>query len=528
MASLTAQTIASPELVPEAYRQAVLLTAAGTDVEAGGLSGDPWPWRGVATQGRVWPDAMTSLGGDDVLIFQDLAPKDQRFVRLHASGRLSRPMGSGTWPGEYGSEVEAGPDGRLVLLARGAVWQVGTDGRASVLTRGKPAANGLDPISGVAPLAAGDTLVADATRNQIVRLASAGSRTVVAGTGRAGLSGDGGLAVAATIGPLGRIAAFADGSFLLAQRDAGEAWLVRRVDPAGVIATAAGGGPSASDDRCRSDSVPASSVWFHEINDLVALPAGDFLLVDRYVGVFHVSLAGQLTQIVCASPGPAERRHDTNLDGRRADEVILDNPTSVALTNDRTLLIGAGSPDGDYVAMLSPDGRRLGVALTPDTLATIARGRLVIAATHAATVDVRLVHGDKTVSKITATVPPGRTVLHLHHRVPPGEDTVLVAARTSDARVAADRLRTIVPGPLGLGVAIARRLIFRQLDRQANTVDPKLERCRAISRQAVTCRLRDDSADLPGGIRQRWTIRRTSDGVIRTTVSGEGSFVIQP
>jgi hypothetical protein len=343
-------------------------------------------------------------------------------------------MGSGTWPGEYGSQAEAGPDGRIVVLARGAVWQVGTDGRASVLARGKPAANGLDPISGVAPLAAGDTLVADATSNQIVRLASAGSRTVVAGTGPAGLSGDGGLAVAATIGPLGRIAAFADGSFLLAQRDAGEAWPVRRVDPAGVIATAAGGGPSAADDHCRSDSVPR-----RQCGSARSTTSSPFR-----PGTSCSSTAGQLTQIVCASPGPAERRYDTNLDGRRADEAILDDPTSVAVTNDRTLLIGAGSPDVE-------DHRDR--AARPDG---------------------------------AAPAPPD----------PARRRRVLVAARTSDARVAADRLRTIVPGPLGLGVAIARRLIFRQLDRQAKT--------------------------------QRWTTRRTSDGVIRTTVSGEGSLVIQP
>jgi hypothetical protein len=89
-------------------------------------------------------------------------------------------------------------------------------------------------------------------------------------------------------------------------------------------------------------------------------------------------------------------------------------------------------------------------------------------------------------------------------------------------------MRTIVPGPRGVGVAVIRRLIFRELDRRSNTVDPKLEQCRAISRQTVTCRLRDDPEDLPGGIRERWTVRRTADGVLHATVSSGDSFLIQP
>jgi hypothetical protein len=199
------------------------------------------------------------------------------------------------------------------------------------------------------------------------------------------------------------------------------------------------------------------------------------------------------------------------------------------MTSDGTLLIGGSSPDGDFVAMLSPDGsgRRLGVALTPETHAAITGRQLVIAATHIATVKVRLVHHRRVVSRMTAQVPAGRTVLRLRHGVPPGENTVFASAHTSDGRVAADRLRTIVPGPRGLGVTVGRRLILRELDRRSNTVDPRLQ-CRAISRRAVTCRLRDDPPDLPGGIRERWTIRRTSNGVIHATVSNGDSFVIQP
>jgi hypothetical protein len=397
--------------------------------------------------------------------------------------------------------------------------------------RGNRRAGGDDPISGVAALPADNALVAHATNNQIVRLSAGGSRTVVAGNGQIGLTGDGGPAIAADIGPLGRVASFRDGSFVFAQRDVAGDWVIRRVDAVGAITTVAGGGPGATDEGCLPDRIPATSVSFREIGDLLALGGGDILFVDRNAGLLHVSSAGQLTQILCGSPGPNDHRHDANPDGRRADEAFVDALSSVAMTSDRTLLIGGDAPDGGYVAMLSPNGgggRRLGVALTPETHAAITQRGLVLHATHAATVKIRLVHRRRTVSTLTTRVARGRTVLRLHDRVPPGENTVFVSAHTSDGRVAADLMRTIVPGPRGVGVGVMRRLIFRELERRSNTVDPKLEQCRAISRQTVTCRLRDDPEDLPGGIRERWTVRRTADGVLHATVSNGDSFVIQP
>ena len=159
---------------------------------------------------------------------------------------------------------------------------------------------------------------------------------------------------------------------------AGE-WVLRHVDIAGVITTVAGGGSGASDDGCLPDLIPATSVSFHDLGDLLALAGGDFLFVDRNAGLLHVSSGGRLTQILCGSPEPNAPRYDANLDGRRATEAFVDALSSVALTSDRTLLIGGATPDGGYVAMLSPNsrGRRLGIALTPETHATITRRRLV-------------------------------------------------------------------------------------------------------------------------------------------------------
>jgi hypothetical protein len=508
-----AQSVPGPgELVPQAYRDAVLYTAAGSDVDAG------------SADARVWPDAMVSLGGDDVLIAQGIAPNGRHYLRLHADGHRSRPTGSDRWPFARGGDggLALAPDGRLGLLADDGVWQVTLGGTPSPLMRESTSA----AVSGIAALATGELLVARA--NQIVRVAADRSTAVLAGSGRSGHTGDGGPAIAAALGELGVVASLPDGSFVFAEKALDAGWLVRRVDPAGVLTTVAGGGTRETRRRCLPHPASATSVQFGEVADILALPAGDLLIADPGGGVFHVSRAGGLTQIACAVGGPAQDRAATNVDGRRAADLVLADPTSMALTSDGTLLIGASGPDGPFVAMLSPGGRRLGVAVAPETHGTIAHSRVVVTATHAASVAIRVEHRGRTVARADASVPAGRAVLRLDRRVPPGEDTVVVTARAPDGRVAADRLRAILPGPRGLDLADARRHIRRESERAPTANDPTLVGCRAISRQTVTCRLRDDPPDLPVGIRERWTVRRTPDGVMHATVSGEGRFVIQP
>jgi|SRR4051794_17064244 hypothetical protein len=62
------QVSAPGELRPDIYREATLFTLRA---------------------GCVWPDALAAVGGDEVLISQGLAPRGQRYERLHASGRLA-------------------------------------------------------------------------------------------------------------------------------------------------------------------------------------------------------------------------------------------------------------------------------------------------------------------------------------------------------------------------------------------------------------------------------------------------------
>ncbi|MDB4914048.1 MAG: hypothetical protein JWM95_1692, partial [Gemmatimonadetes bacterium] len=100
----------------------------------------------------------------------------------------------------------------------------------------------------------GSTLIADGTTNQILRIARDGTRTVFAGNGSPGYSGDGGPATAAGMQPV-RIARGPDGSIYVA--DVG-AIRFRRIDPQGIITTVAGTGVCGT----AGDGGPATQATF--------------------------------------------------------------------------------------------------------------------------------------------------------------------------------------------------------------------------------------------------------------------------
>jgi hypothetical protein len=126
--------------------------------------------------------------------------------------------------------------GRVVRLARG--------GRARIVAGPKAGESGefFSAIGGLAVLRGGGFLVSDTGSRRVLRVSANGRVTTVAGTGRAGSSGDGGPAVAASFRrPMG-LAVEADGSFLVA--DPAE----RRVRRAGsqlspATAASSGAGP---------------------------------------------------------------------------------------------------------------------------------------------------------------------------------------------------------------------------------------------------------------------------------------------
>src|SRR5215208_4674453 len=93
-----------------------------------------------------------------------------------------------------------------------------------------------DPL-GVAVAANGDRYIVDYGSNKVRKVTAAGVISTFAGTGTAGLSGDGGAATSARLNAPADVAIDAAGNVYIA--DSGNS-RIRKVTPAGIISTYAG------------------------------------------------------------------------------------------------------------------------------------------------------------------------------------------------------------------------------------------------------------------------------------------------
>src|SRR6185295_5867493 len=92
---------------------------------------------------------------------------------------------------------------------------------------------------------AGNIFVADTGNNRIRKIAADGTVTTVAGNGNAGFSGDGGPATAAALNVPVDLAVDGAGNLYIADSVNNR---IRKVSPAGVITTVAGGGTDNRDN----------------------------------------------------------------------------------------------------------------------------------------------------------------------------------------------------------------------------------------------------------------------------------------
>jgi hypothetical protein len=153
---------------------------------------------------------------------------------------LNAPAGVAALPDGSYLIADTGNNRVRRVSPSGIITTVAGTGSAAFTGDGGPATSAaLSAPSDVAPLAGGGFLIADTGNNRIRRVDLDGSIRTVAGAGTPGFSGDGGPAGKALLnGPEG-VAALADGSILIA--DAGNE-RVRLIGPDGTIRTLAGTG----------------------------------------------------------------------------------------------------------------------------------------------------------------------------------------------------------------------------------------------------------------------------------------------
>jgi hypothetical protein len=188
---------------------------------------------------------------------------------LAATARLAGPTGIVALPtGGYliadtGNHVvdEVDPSGRIRRLAgTGIAGSSGDGGPASQAS--------LDSPQGLAVGSDGSIVIADPADNRVRRISADGRIETIAGTGKAGYSGDGGPATAARLDYPTGVAAEGDGSVLIA--DDGNL-RVRRVQPNGDIVTVAGGSDG---------STPATRLALNGPTGVASTSDGGFVIAD--------------------------------------------------------------------------------------------------------------------------------------------------------------------------------------------------------------------------------------------------------
>jgi hypothetical protein len=314
--------------------------------------------------------------------------------------------------------------------------------------------------AGIDALPDGSVLVGDWVAEIVERVWPDGRREVVAG-GKRGVAPHGVAARRARIGRPRDVAAFPDGSFVIAtQVPQGR---VLRVDPRGIVHRYAGGG------RGWHEGVPATTVSIGPIAAVRALPDGRVLLAaDR--GVLQIGPDGRIQTVVrgVRTPGFAGAldRRSIGTDARPAAKVVLDGVIDVdVLADGRLVALTQVLTRGARLALIGdPAGLdRLAIALPAENRVTLARGRLDLVATRPAV--ARITIREKTrarpLADVRAWVPAGRTALTIPAIRSARVHDVRVVAESADGSVASARI-AVIP---------ARRLTRAALDPVALAVD---------------------------------------------------------
>jgi sugar lactone lactonase YvrE len=162
--------------------------------------------------------------------------------------------------------VRIDPSGAMAVVAGTGKPGSGGDGGPATAAQLK------DP-HGIAVDGAGNIYVADSPNHRIRRIEPGGIITTVAGTGKAGFSGDGGPATAAQLNRPRNLIVAPDGALIIADTDNHR---IRRVDGAGSITTIAGSGSA----QPAGDGGPATAAGFTDPRDVALDHDGNLYVAD--------------------------------------------------------------------------------------------------------------------------------------------------------------------------------------------------------------------------------------------------------
>lgn len=270
------------EAIRRVLPDGIITTVAG--LGTAGYSGDGGPARVAELNDPV----DVSSADDSAVLIADAT--NNLIRRISPSGTISTV--AGTTPASSGRQPSTSPVGATTVA--------------------------LASPQGVAALPDGGFLIADTAANLVLRVDPYGDLTVVAGTGAAEYSGDGGPANSAALNMPTRVTPTPDGGFLVV--DFGNQ-VVRAVSPTGTITTVAG-----------STTIPNQQFGLLINPGGLALdPGGDIFLVDD----LQVERVSNGTATAIAGTGDCNNTGD----GGPALSATFAKPAGLALAPGRDILV---------------------------------------------------------------------------------------------------------------------------------------------------------------------------------------------
>jgi uncharacterized protein (TIGR03437 family) len=200
---------------------------------------------------------------------------------------------------------------------------------------------------------AGNLYISDYGNFRVRKVALDGTITTIAGNGNASSGGDGGPAVSASIDSPGDLALDSAGNLFITSGafvGDGNANVIRKVTPAGLIATVAGNGTAGYS----GDGGPATSAALHAPEGLAIDNAGDLFISDQFNQRIRKVSHGIITTV--AGVGLAGYAGD----GGPARNAELSGPAGLSFDASGNL----------YIA--DRDNNRIRVLLTNGTISTVA------------------------------------------------------------------------------------------------------------------------------------------------------------